>query len=95
MAKAVTLRQFSEENVDYDVEFFASKLPPKYPGYIIVCVFVDRTRWTVELNRTGYPESPIRITQIRTTDNRGPDTPTEMNPASSSLSSKWIHSGTP
>ena len=27
MAKAVTLRQFSEENVDYDVEFFASKLP--------------------------------------------------------------------
>ena len=35
MAKAVTLRQFSEENVDYDVEFFASKLPPKYPGYII------------------------------------------------------------
>ena len=84
MAKAVTLRQFSEENVDYDVEFFASKLPPKYPGYIIrnsrrlatvgwyqrhcvasyhprcvdgssafVCVFVDRTRWTVELNRTG------------------------------------------
>ena len=108
MAKAVTLRQFSEENIDYDVEFFASKLPPKYPGYIIrnsrrlatvgwyqrhcvasyhprcvdgssafVCVFVDRTRWTVELNRTGYPESPIRITQIRTTDNRSPEPPTE------------------
>ena len=35
MAKAVTLRQFSEENIDYDVEFFASELPKKYPGYII------------------------------------------------------------
>ena len=108
MAKAVTLRQFSEENVDYDVEFFASELPKKYPGYIIrnsrrlatvgwyqrhcvasyhprcadgsiafVCVFVDNTRWTVELNRTGHPECPIRINQIRTTDNRSPEPPTE------------------
>ena len=108
MAKAVTLRQFSEENVDYDVEFFASKLPTKYPGYIIrnsrrlatvgwyqrhcvagyhprcldgssafVCVFVDRIRWTVELNRTGHPENPIRINQIRTTDNGCPEPPTE------------------
>ena len=108
MAKAVTLRQFSEKNVDYDVEFFASKLPPKYPGYIIrnsrrlatvgwyqrhcvasyhprcvdgsiafVCVFVDCTRWTVELRPTSNSESPIRINQIRTMDNRGPDTPTE------------------
>ena len=108
MAKAVTLRQFSEENVDYDVEFFASELPKKYPGYIIrnsrrlatvgwyqrhcvasyhprcaegaiafVCVFVDNTRWTVELKRTGHPECPIRINQIRTTDNRSPEPPTE------------------
>ena len=80
MAKAVTLRQFSEKNVDYDVEFYANALPPDYPGYLIrnslrlatvgwyqrhcvasyhpqcvsgssafVCVFVDHTRWTVEL----------------------------------------------
>ena len=34
MAKAVTLRQFSEKNKDYDVEFFRSVLP-KFPGYII------------------------------------------------------------
>ena len=38
-----------------------------------VCVFVDHTRWTVELKPTANPEVPIRITQIRTTDNRGPD----------------------
>ena len=108
MAKAVTLRQFSEKNVDYDVEFYANALPPDYPGYIIrnslrlatvgwyqrhcvasyhpqcvsgssafVCVFVDHTRWTVELKKTANSASPIRISQIRTTDNRGPDTPTE------------------
>ena len=108
MAKAVTLRQFSEKNVDYDVEFYANALPPEYPGYIIrnsrrlatvgwhqrhcvasyhprcvsgssayVCVFVDHTRWTVELKKTENSASPVRITQIRTTDNRGPDTPTE------------------
>ena len=80
MAKAVTLRQFSKKNVNYDVEFYANALPRKFPGYIIrnslrlatvgwyqrhcvasyhskcvsgssafVCVFVDHTRWTVEL----------------------------------------------
>ena len=108
MAKAVTLRQFSEKNVDYDVEFYATALPPEYPGYIIrnslrlakvgwyqrhcvasyhyrcvsgssafVCVFVDHTRWTVELKKSANSASPVRISQIRTTDNRGPDTPTE------------------
>ena len=34
LAKVVTLRQFSEKNVDYDVEFFATALPD-FPGYII------------------------------------------------------------
>ena len=43
-----------------------------------VCVFVDHTRWTVELKPTANPEIPIRITQIRTTDNRGPDEKTEQ-----------------
>ena len=42
-----------------------------------VCVFVDHTRWTVELNRTDRPANPIRIDQIRTTDNGSPDAPTE------------------
>ena len=109
MAKAVTLRQFSEENVDYDVEFFTSEVaeevsrihhpqqPPPGNSRLVpatlrrqlssqmcvdgsiafVCVFVDHTRWTVELNRTGHPECPIRINQIRTTDNRSPEPPTE------------------
>ena len=35
MAKAVTLRQFSKKNVNYDVEFYANALPRKFPGYII------------------------------------------------------------
>ena len=109
MAKAVTLRQFRSKNVDYDVEFYAKALPPKFPGYIIrnslrlatvgwyqrhcvasyhsscesgssaiVCVFVDHTRWTVELRKTDNPDHPIRITQIRTTDNRGPEPQTEQ-----------------
>ena len=109
MAKAVTLRQFRSKNVDYDVEFYAKALPPKFPGYIIrnslrlatvgwyqrhcvasyhsscksgssaiVCVFVDHTRWTVELRKTGDLDHPLRITQIRTTDNRGPDPQTEQ-----------------
>ena len=39
----------------------------------IVCVFVDHTRWTVELKKTDNLDHPVRITQIRTTDNRGPD----------------------
>ena len=109
MAKAVTLRQFRSKNVNYDVEFYAKSLPPKFPGYIIrnslrlatvgwyqrhcvasyhsscasgssaiVCVFVDHTRWTVELKKTENPDYPIRITQIRTTDNRGPDPQTEQ-----------------
>ena len=109
MAKAVTLRQFREKNVNYDVEFYAKLLPPKFPGYIIrnslrlatvgwyqrhcvasyhsscqsgssaiVCVFVDHTRWTVELRKTDNPDHPIRITQIRTTDNRGPEPQTEQ-----------------
>ena len=43
-----------------------------------VCVFVDHTRWTVELKPTANPEVPVRITQIRTTDNRGPDEKTEQ-----------------
>ena len=108
MAKAVTLRQFREKNVNYDVEFYAKSLPPEFPGYIIrnslrlatvgwyqrhcvanyhsscqsgssaiVCVFVDHTRWTVELRKTDNPNHPVRITQIRTTDNRGPDPQTE------------------
>ena len=108
MAKAVTLRQFREKNVIYDVDSYANALPSDFPGYIIrnslrlatvgwyqrhcvasyhsscvsgssafVCVFVDHTRWTVELKKTSNPKSPIRITQIRTTDNRGPDTKTE------------------
>ena len=108
LAKVVTLRQFSEKNVDYDVEFFATALPD-FPGYIIrnsrrlaivgwhqrhcvtsyhsnvmrgntafVCVFVNNVRWTVALNKTGDPSSPVRITQIRTTDNRGPDDATEQ-----------------
>ena len=34
LAKVVTLRQFSEENVVYDVEFFMSVLPA-FPGYLI------------------------------------------------------------
>ena len=108
MAKAVTLRQFREKKVNYDVEFYAKLLPPEFPGYIIrnslrlatvgwyqrhcvasyhsscqsgssaiVCVFVDHTRWTVELRKTDNPDHPVRITQIRTTDNRGPDPQTE------------------
>ena len=44
----------------------------------VVCVFVDHTRWTVELKKTENPDYPIRITQIRTTDNRGPDPQTEQ-----------------
>ena len=43
----------------------------------IVCVFVDHTRWTVELKKTDNLDHPVRITQIRTTDNRGPDPQTE------------------
>ena len=108
MAKAITLRQFSKKNVNYDVEFYANALPRKFPGYIIrnslrlatvgwyqrhcvasyhprcvsgssafVCVFIDQTRWTVELKPTSNSDRPIRINQIRTTDNRGPDTATE------------------
>ena len=108
MAKAVTLRQFREKKVNYDVEFYAKSLPPEFPGYIIrnslrlatvgwyqrhcvasyhsscqsgssaiVCVFVDHTRWTVELRKTDNSNHPVRITQIRTTDNRGPDPQTE------------------
>ena len=34
LAKVVTLRQFSEKSVDYDVEFYATVLPD-FPGYII------------------------------------------------------------
>ena len=108
LAKVVTLRQFSEENVVYDVEFFMSVLPA-FPGYLIrnsrrlaivgwhqrhcvasyhsnvmrgntafACVFVNNVRWTVALNKTGDTSNPVRITQIRTTDNRGPDDETEQ-----------------
>ena len=108
MAKIVTLRQFSQKNVVYDVDSYASALPD-FPGYVIrnsrrlaivgwhqrhcvasyhdnvlrgnmafVCVFVNNVRWTVALAKTGESSNPIRITQIRTTDNRGPDDVTEQ-----------------
>ena len=108
LAKVVTLRQFSEEDVNYDVEFFATKLPA-FPGYVIsnsrrlaivgwhqrhcvasyhsdvmggrtafACVFVNHVRWTVELRRTCNESNPIRISQIRTTDNRGLEAATEL-----------------
>ena len=108
MAKVITLRQFSEENVVYDVDSYAAALPD-FPGYIIrnsrrlaivgwhqrhcvasyhnnvirgniafVCVFVNNVRWTVALGKTGDPSNPVRISQIRTTDNRGPDDVTEQ-----------------
>ena len=108
LAKIVTLRQFSQKNVVYDVDSYASALPD-FPGYVIrnsrrlaivgwhqrhcvasyhdnvlrgnmafVCVFVNNVRWTVALAKTGESSNPIRITQIRTTDNRGPDDVTEQ-----------------
>ena len=108
MAKVVTLRQFSEKNVDYDVDSY-TKLLPDFPGYIIrnsrrlatvgwyqrhcvasyhnrvvrgqcvfVCVFVNHTRWTVEILKTEDPFNPLQICQIRTTDNRLPDPATEQ-----------------
>ncbi len=41
------------------------------------CVFVNHTRWTVELHRSDDPYHPILISQIKTTDNRCPDPKTE------------------
>ena len=107
LAKTVTLRQFSEKNVDYDVDHYANLLPD-FPGYIIrnsrrlatvgwyqrhcvasyhnkvvrgecvfVCVFINHTRWTVEILKTEDPFLPLQICQIRTTDNRCPDPTTE------------------
>ena len=41
------------------------------------CVFVNHTRWTVELHRSDDPYHPILISQIKTTGNRCPDPKTE------------------
>ena len=42
----------------------------------IVCVILDKTRWTVEVRKTHMKAEPLSIQQIRTTDNRCP-TPCE------------------
>ena len=39
----------------------------------IVCVNLDGTRWTVEVQKTGNSAAPLRIQQIKTTDNRNPN----------------------
>lgn len=42
-------------------------------GYCaIVSVFVDRERWTVQLSRTGDPQAPLRIVQVRSRFNKMP-----------------------
>ena len=40
----------------------------------IATVFVDKTRWTVELQRTSHAEQPLRITQISGRHNARPTT---------------------
>ncbi len=44
----------------------------------IVCVFLDKVRWTVEVSRSDDPDMPVIIRQIKTTDNRQPDEFEEM-----------------
>lgn len=44
----------------------------------ICCVFIEHTRWTVELFRTGNDEYPIRIGQIRSTFNKMPTSETRQ-----------------
>ena len=39
----------------------------------IVCVFLNKTRWTVEVTKTHFDSSSFTIRQIRTTDNRVPN----------------------
>ncbi len=38
----------------------------------IVCVILDNTRWSVEVRKTGMKAAPLRINQIKTTDNESP-----------------------
>ena len=38
----------------------------------IVCVILDNTRWSVEVRKTGMKAAPLRICQIKTTDNESP-----------------------
>jgi len=45
----------------------------------IAVVFVERTRWTVELIRTGSDERPLRIGQIKGRYNRNPDQATRKH----------------
>ena len=42
-------------------------------GYCaIASVFIDRERWTVQLSRTGDPQAPLRIVQVRSRFNKMP-----------------------
>ena len=53
------------------VASYHQKLINKYCA--LASVFVDGTRWTVQLHLTGKPDQPLRISQVRTRLNQLPD----------------------